>query len=355
MALKGSDPEANDPRALIRYGVFCTASAVALLWAMYLVRSELLLIYICALFATGLAPLVRYIERHRLLRIGNRRLPRPAAIGLIYATVIGLLAALAAAITPPMVQQGQQLWQDLPGRLDLLQQTLVKWGLLAPGASFKELLQKVPAGGADAVTTVLLALWGIVGGLFGFVTVLLLTFYLLLDAQRVYGVFVRLFPRAQRKRVAEVSERAAGKISAWLSGQVLLGFIIGVTSGIGLWVMGVPYFFVLAVISGIGEMIPMVGPLLSAIPAVAVAFTVSPGLAFGVAVFFLVQQMLENNVLVPKVMGEQVGLSAVTVIASLLIGTALLGFMGALLAVPTAAILQVLFEELVLRDTEKAS
>ena len=345
----------SDPRSLIRYAVLCTAAAVALVWAMYLVRSQLLLIYICALFATGLAPLVRSIERHRLLRIGNRRLPRPAAIGLIYATVIGLLAALVAAITPPMLAQGRQLWKDLPERLDLLQHKLVQWGLLSPDASLKELLQKAPAGGADAVTTVLVALWGIVGGLFGFVTVLLLTFYLLLDAQRVYGVFVRLFPRAQRRRVSEVSERAAGKISAWLSGQVLLGFIIGVTSGIGLWVMGVPYFFVLAVISGIGEMIPMVGPLLSAVPAVAVAFTVSPGLAFGVAVFFMVQQMLENNVLVPKVMGEQVGLSAVTVIASLLIGTALLGFMGALLAVPTAAILQVLFEELVLRDTEKAS
>lgn len=342
----------NDPRGLIRYAVLCTSAAVVLIWAMYLVRSQLLLIYICALFATGLAPLVGVIERQRLLRIGKRRLPRPAAILVIYATVIGLLAALGTAIVPPMVEQGRQLWADLPGRLDLLQQKLVQWGLLSPDASFKELLQQAPAGGGDAVTTVLVALWGVVGGMFGFVTVLLLTFYLLVDAQGVYGVFVRLFPRARRKRVSEVSELVAGKISAWLGGQLLLGFIIGVTSGIGLWVMGVPYFFVLAVLSGIGEMIPMIGPLLSAIPAVAVAFTVSPGLALGVASFFLVQQLLENNVLVPKVMGQQVGLSAVTVIASLVIGTALLGFVGALLAVPTAAIVQVLFEELVLREKE---
>jgi len=114
----------------------------------------------------------------------------------------------------------------------------------------------------------------------------------------------------------------------------------------------VPYFVVLAVVAGIGEMIPMIGPLLSAIPAVAVAFTVSPGLGLAVAIFFFVQQLLENNVLVPKVMSQQVGLSAVTVIASLVIGSALLGFVGALLAVPTAAILQVLFEELVLADKD---
>ncbi len=342
----------SDPRNLIRYGVLCAVVAVVVLWALYLVRSQLLLIYVCALLATGLAPLVRMIERQRLLRIGKRHLPRPAAILVIYATVIGLLAALVAAVFPPMVKQGRQLWTDLPSRLDLLQQKLVQWGLLSPDTSFKELLQQAPANGGDAVTTLLVALWGIVGGLFGFMTILLLTFYLLVGSQGVFAVFVRLFPPAERTRVSELSERVAEKISAWLGGQMLLGLIIGVTSGIGLALMGVPYFFVLAVISGVGELIPMIGPLLSAIPAVAVAFTVSPSLALAVAIFFLAQQLLENNVLVPKVMGQQVGLSAVTVIVSLAIGTELLGLVGALLAVPTAAIVQVLFEELVLREKE---
>jgi predicted PurR-regulated permease PerM len=97
-----------------------------------------------------------------------------------------------------------------------------------------------------------------------------------------------------------------------------------------------------------------VGPLLAAIPAVLVALTVSPGLALGVALFFWGTQLLENNILVPKVMGETVGLSAVMVIAALAIGTQLLGFAGALLAVPTAAIIQVLFNELYLGQKEAA-
>jgi len=343
---------ATDPRAIVRYAVVLTAFAVVLMWGLYLVRSQLLLIYISALFATGLAPLVAMIERQSWLRLGRRRLPRPAAILLIYATVLGAVAGLAWATVPILVQQGQQLWKELPQRLDLLQAKLVEWGVMSPGASFKELLTQAPAGSGDAVTTVLVALWGFVGGILGLATFLLLTFYLLVDARRVFEVFVRLFPRSERRRVSEVCQLAAGKISAWLGGQMLLGMIIGVTSAIGLGLMGVPYFIVLAVIAGIGEMIPMVGPLLSAIPAVAVAFTVSPGLALGVTAFFLVQQLLENNVLVPKVMSQQVGLSAITVIASLVIGSALLGFVGALLAVPTAAILQVLFEELVLDDKE---
>ena len=102
---------------------------------------------------------------------------------------------------------------------------------------------------------------------------------------------MRLFPRGRRQSVSRVSGLVAEKISAWLGGQMLLGLIIGTMSAIGYFLMGVPYFFVLAVIAGIGEMIPMVGPLLSAIPAVLVALTVSPGLALGVAGYCLGLQL----------------------------------------------------------------
>lgn len=349
-----TSPPNSNPRSLIRYACAAAAVTLILLWALYLVRGPLLLIYVSALFATGLAPLVRIIERQRWLTIGKRRVPRAAAILVIYATVLGTLGGIGAAVVPPLVQQSQQFWKELPGHLDSFQQRLAQWGVISPEASFKEMLQQAPAGSGDAVNVVLAALWGFVGGIFGVVTILLLTFYLLVDAKGVYALFVRLFPRRERNRVAEVSALAAGKISAWLGGQMLLGLIIAAISAIGFGFMGVPYFFVLAVIAGIGEMIPMVGPLLSAIPAVAVALTVSPGLALAVAVFCLVVQLLENNVLVPKVMGQQVGLSAVTVIASLVIGSELLGFVGALLAVPTAAIIQVLFEELYLAEKDPA-
>ena len=344
--------QSSDPRNLIRYAALCVAILIVLLWTLYLVRGPLLLIYVSALFATGLAPLVRVIERQRLVALSRRRVPRAAAILVIYATVLGSLAGLAAAVIPPMVQQSQQFWKELPAYMDSAQQKLASWGLISPDASFKDLLQQAPAGSGDAVNVVLATLFGFVGGIFGIISILLLTFYLLVDSKRVFDVFVRLFPRRDRHRVSEISELVAVKISAWLGGQMLLGLIIGTMTAIGFFLMGVPYFFVLAVIAGIGEMIPMVGPLLSAVPAVAVALTVSPGLALGVAGYCWGLQLLENNVLVPKVMGETVGLSAVTVIASLLIGSELLGFVGALLAVPTAAIIQVLFEELYLADKD---
>jgi predicted PurR-regulated permease PerM len=339
-------------RKTILFAILAVAGVVLLLWTMYLVRDQLLTIYVSALFATGLAPLVQAIERQRVLPISKRKVPRGAAILAIYATVVGLIAAVVAAALPPLIQQGQQLWQDMPAKLDQLQHTLISWGFLPQTATLKELLQHAPSPSADVVTTILVTLWGIAGGLFGFVSILLLTFFMLVESREIFSLFIRLFKVEHRPRVAAVSEQVAGKVSAWLAGQVILGVVIGVTSAIGLGLLGLPYFFLLAVVCGIGEMIPMVGPLLSAIPAVLVALTISPGLALATAVFFMAQQALENNVLVPRVMGQQVGLSAVTVIIALTIGSSLLGLVGALLAVPTAAILQVLFEELVLKDAE---
>lgn len=347
-----TSPQSSDQRSVIRYACVAVAVTVILMWTLYLVRGPLLLIYVSALFATGLAPLVQSIERHRIVAISRKRIPRAAAILVIYGAVIGSLAGLVAAVFPPMIRQSQEFWKNLPNYMDQAQQRLAGWGLIAPDTSFKELLQQAPAGGGDAVTVVLSTLWGFGGGIFGVVTILLLTFYMLVDSRSIFELFVRVFPRRERNKVSQISELVAAKISAWLGGQMLLGLIIGTMSAIGYFVMGVPYFFVLAVIAGIGEMIPMVGPLLAAIPAVLVALTVSPGLALGVAGFCWGLQLIENNVLVPKVMGETVGLSAVTVIASLIIGSELLGFVGALLAVPTAAIIQVLIEELYLAEKD---
>ena len=124
-------------------------------------------------------------------------------------------------------------------------------------------------------------------------------------------------------------------------GQLILAGTIGASSAIGLYLLGVPYFYVLALISAFGELIPVVGPIFSAFPAIGAALAVSPRTALWVVVFFTVQQQAENHLLVPKIMEKQVGVSAVGVIVALLIGGSLFGIVGAVLAIPTAAILQV--------------
>jgi predicted PurR-regulated permease PerM len=194
--------------------------------------------------------------------------------------------------------------------------------------------------------TAVTAVTSVFAAILAVITILILTFYLLVESEVLFAGFARLFPRVERPRVEEVSYKISAKVSAWLSGQLILAGAIGASSAVGLWVLGVPYFYVLAVVSAVGEMIPVVGPIFAAIPAILVALTVSPKTALFVILFYIAQQQIENHLLVPKVMERQVGVSAVTVIAALLIGGALLGIMGALLAVPTAAIIQVIITEI---------
>jgi predicted PurR-regulated permease PerM len=336
-----------DNRSLILYAIWMTVFAVVLLWATYLVRDVLLLVYISGLLAIGFSPTVRLIERQKILPIGTKRFPRWMAILILYLMIVGTLVGIGFLIIPPIVRQARQLWTELPAMLDRASQFLVSKGILDHPITWKEAVQQAPvAGSSDAVGTVLGAVVGVVGGVFGFLTILILTFYLLVEADQLRSSMLRLFPRGRRTKVAAASADITYKVSAWLGGQLLLGGIIGVTSAIGLWLMGVPFFYVLALISGIGEMIPVVGPVLAAIPAVAVAVTVSYEKALFVLIFFVIQQQFENHVLVPKIMERQVGVSAVTVIIALMIGGSLLGILGAILAVPTAAIVQVVFAEL---------
>lgn len=342
-----NDSAASDPRALIRYALGGLALTVVGLWIAFLVSDALLVIYISLLAAIGLSPLVTSLEQYRPRR---QRLPRWAAILIIYSAIVGTVVGIGLLIVPPLIDQTRELGAELPNLLHRAQQWLLQRGWITRELTVQEAVQQTPVGSSDAVGTVVTAVWKLVGGIFGVVTILILTFYLLVDLDALLRFFIRLFPRPSRDRAHDATHRVTAKVSAWLGGQLLLGAIIGSSAAVGLWLMGVPYFYVLALLAAVGELIPVVGPILSAIPAGLVALTVSPALALGVLIFFIVQQQVENHLLVPKIMSRQVGISPVVVISALLIGGSLLGIVGAILAIPTAAILQVLFEELVTSD-----
>lgn len=323
--------------------VLTTAFVAAALAALYIARSALLVIYVSVLLAIGLGPLVRYIEH--AAAPGTQRAPRWLAILLIYLTIVGTLTIVGLLVVPPLIEQAQQLWTRLPELLDRAQGVLVDRGLLDHRITLEEAMQSAPAPG-QAVGTVANAVTTVFSGLLALLTILILTFYLLVESDALFAGFARLFPRTDRPRVQDAAIKISTKVSAWLSGQLILGGTIGLTAAVGLYLLGVPYFYVLALLSAFGEMIPVVGPIFAAVPAVLVAFTVSTQTALFTTIFFVLQQQFENHLLVPKVMERQVGVSAVFVIVALLIGGSLLGILGAILAVPTAAIIQVVVEEL---------
>jgi predicted PurR-regulated permease PerM len=343
----------DTPRRLIGWTIAVVAAIILVVWLVIRLIEIILLIYVSALFAMGFSALIQFLDRRRARTLGRRHLPRWVVVLIVYVLVLAGIAALGGALVPPLMRQAQELGSDLPRLITEAQSFLVERRLLKEPLTVQEALQRAPFGGADAVGTVMGALWGVLGGLVGVVTILMLTFYFVVEAEAISRTLVRLFPPARRRRVNIVLGEIGQKVSAWLGGQLLLALIIGGTTAAGLGLMGIPYFVVLSVIAAIGEMIPVVGPFLAAIPAVLVALSVSWKVALFVTGFFLVQQQIENHVLVPKLMERQLGINPVTVIIALLVGSALLGVVGALLAIPTAAIGQVLFEQIIPPEAER--
>ena len=269
------------------------ALTVIVLWSAYLVRGVLLLLYISGLLAVGFSPIVRVIERQKALPIGTRRFPRWLAILILYIAILGTLTAIGALVFPPLIDQAQQLGAALPEMFEQAQQFLISKGILSEHLTWREAVERAPGAPGEAVgRTVLSAITGVVGGIVGLLTILILTFYFLVEADGLRRTLLHLFPRGDRPRVDAASRTITNKVSAWLGGQLLLGGIIGTTSAVGLWALGIPFFYVLALLSAIGEMIPVVGPILAAIPAIAVAATVSFKKVLLVIGFFVLQQQL---------------------------------------------------------------
>ena len=321
-----------------------TATAVAIvLAALWVAREAVILIYVSALIAMGFAPIVRLLQHFRD-RTGRSLIPRPFAILVIYLTIIGFVVLVGLMVVPPLVDQATRLWSDIPRYFDRLQTFLIKYKLLTHRVTLQEAVQNAPAGtGGNAVETVMTAIWGVIGGLFGVITILILSFYFLVES--LFNYVTKFLPDAKRGQFKIASREAVMKVSAWLRAQLILAGVMGVFAAVGLGLMGEPYFYVVALIAAVGETIPIIGPIIGGITAVTVAITQSPALALKVGIYFLVLHQLEANILVPKIMERRVGVSPVTVMVALLIGGSLFGLIGAILAIPTAAILSVAIDE----------
>ena len=321
-----------------------TVTAVLLvLTVLYVAREALMLIYISALVAMGFSPLVGLIQRPSHGRI---RLSRTFAILAIYLTIIGALVLVALAVVPPAIAQGRELWARVPELFDDFQRFLIRYRLMTRPVTLQEAVLNAPVGsGGNAVSSALFAISSLIGGVFGVVTILILSFYLLIEAEPLFHYLIRFVPADKRAQVGAAARESVLKVSAWLRAQLTLAGVMGVFAAVGLGLMGEPYFYVIALIAAVGETIPIVGPIIGGVTAVAVAIATSPRLAVTVGIYFFILHQLESNILVPKIMERRVGVSPVAVLIALLVGGALLGLIGAILAIPTAAILAVFIEE----------
>ena len=304
-------------------------AVIAFLWVGTLVVGRVIHIVVVVLLALVLA-----YALEPPLRLAERILPRALAAFLIYALALGLLAVGILLLAPPAIQQGEALVQTLPGYLDELNAYQPVTGIDLVG-TLRGLAQSTFSSAVNVAETV-------AGGLVDTALVLVLGFWFIVDGRRMVAVANRLVPEKQRDKVRFVEDTVGQVLGAYIRGQLIMATIIGVSAGIGSWLLGVRYPILIGLLAFLFELIPMVGPILASLPAVIISLTQPLPLVFYVIAFFVVMQMVENNVLAPRISGGAVGLHPVAALLAIVVGADLGGIVGALFAVPFAGVASVL-------------
>ena len=307
-----------------------------------------LLVFIAVLLASALEPMLGWL-RHRV-----SVLSRAGTILVVYLTFIVTVVGLAFVVVPAAVGQAQRILADLPpffaevrAWADTVRPASIATSLTTLIDSVAAVLKPPDAPDPDTVVEVGTTVAELVATL---ATLLTMVFLWLVERPRIQRYTLAFLPAEQRAGARTAWNDVELRLGLWVRGQLTLMATMGVMTGIAYSVLGVPGALLLALIAAITEAIPIVGPLLGAIPAVLVAATVSPELALIVAGIYVVLQFVEGNVLVPIVMRNAVGISPLLILVSLLIGAAAGGFIGAFLAVPVAASIEIVLQRLQARE-----
>jgi predicted PurR-regulated permease PerM len=305
------------------------------------IQLVIVLVVLAILFAT-------IIERP-VMALHRRRVPRPLSILAVYVMIIGGITLAGILAAPTITDEAERFRDEAPTQLTELRND---WQLsgnnLLEGAGvnmLNRLLAELddPSEPSEEVTVGIVT--GVGGGIVGLLAVFVMAFYYLTEKALLRRIVIDQVKPSARERVNRVWDQVEAQVGRWLRGQLTLCLIIGSLSFVGYGLMGVRFWPLLGLWAGITEIIPIVGPWLGGIPAVAIAATMSWDKAVMVAIFVIVLQFMENSILVPRVMRGAVGLSPLTVFVAILAGTQYFGVLGALLAIPIAAAIQVIVSE----------
>lgn len=273
---------------------------------------------------SALSPLVDRLTRFKI--------PRVIAVLLVFLLVISAIIGLFTIGLTPLITQTSNLTQKLIDVTD----TLLKAHIIDQSVIKQEL-----TGFSGQLVNVTVDIFK---NFIALVSTMVITIYMMLDRKKIEDYGTSFFGNRQ-DQAQVLLRRIEDKLGAWLRGQVVLSFVIGISVYFGLTILGIEYALPLAIIAGLLEVVPVIGPIVSAIPAVLIALTVSPIFAGVIAGFYLVIQQLEGHFIVPQVMKRAVGLNPLLVILAISVGGRLLGIGGALLAVPIAVVIQLIIQE----------
>jgi len=317
---------------------FALILALALAW---MVREVLMLVYVSALFAVVLTPIVQFTAR---LRIGRWRPFEGYAVFFLLLLMAIAITAFGFIALPPVIGDMHQFAGEMPTKLPAIMQKL-KQVPFANNLNMDDLTAKLQDFVSNAATYLFLAVRDWAGSLANIVMGFVLTVYFILEGDHAYDWFLSLVPAEGRSRLDLALRRARVRMDKWLVGQGSLMLILGVLSTIVYLSLNIRYAFALGVLTGLLNIIPVLGAAVCVALALMVAAIDSWGRVLGVAIFYLIYLQVENSFLTPRIMRNSVGLPGLAILLALLLGSGLGGVAGALVSVPTAVLVSVLVDE----------
>lgn len=308
--------------------IIFTVLFLIFLWLLYFIKDILLALFVSLLLMAILDPIVS--------RLSKWRIPRALSVFITYIVLIGVLAGAIAGIAPALAEQTTNFVNNLPVflknpvvRMIVNEQTVDQ--LVTQLGSVPGRLVKV---GVSVFSNVL-----------GVISVLIFTFYMLLYRAKLDEQIGFIFGQEGKQKFGRFLDSLEKSLGGWARGQLILMLAMGVLMYLGLTILGIPYSLPLAILAGLMELVPTIGSIIAAIPAVIIGLSISPvmGLATTALVFLIHQS--ENYILVPKIMEKSVGVNPIITLASLAIGFRLMGVVGALISVPIVLTIQVIVKE----------
>ena len=315
--------------------ILFTIFSLLFLWFLFTIKSILVLVFVSFLLAVTISPLVDKLQKFKI--------PRVLAIIISYVLIILLLSSFLSIIIPALIEQTVVLTETLSSSVARWPILQFDWNTLT---SQLELVSKNVLG---VVRIVISAFSNIIT----VVALMVLTFYFIYEKQNLNKYLDRLFDNAKKAIVVRVFQRLDLILGHWLRGQIFLMLIIAFMSYIGLMALGVNYALPLAILAGLLEFVPNLGPTIAFVPAAIVAWTISPLTGVGTIILYFIIQQVENYIIVPQVMKKAVGMHPLISLICLMIGGKLFGVIGVILAIPIFLFLQIIITELYFHEEKK--
>ena len=306
---------------------------VIFLWFLYFIRDILLQLFVALLLMTILQPLVN--------KIASLKVPRALAVAMSYVIIIGIFIGVIALVIPPLAEQTTSFVTVLPQYLNNLG--------LSPFIN-TDISGQILSRLGNIPSEVLKLSVSIISNFASVLTVLVFSFYMLLTRDRLEDHLGFLFGEEKRRELGKLIDTLEKGLGGWARGQFALMFMVGLSTFIGLTILGIPFALPLALLAGLLEIIPYLGPVLAAIPSIIIGFGISPVSGLGVSILAVLIQQLENYVFVPKIMQKSVGVSPIVTLVALAIGARLAGVVGMIISIPSVITIQSIFKHYIYKD-----